>query len=84
VDGVREQRQRVERDAADDPRGLGLSDLAYSFLGGLKANAKAYIAVTAPTVASGGASDQTATLDFAGPDTADAPNLAPRIMPSIT
>ena len=39
-----------ERDAADDPRGLGLSELAYNFVGGLKANAKAYIAVTAPTV----------------------------------
>src|SRR5262249_22009161 len=39
-----------ERDAADDPRGLGLSDLAYNFIGGLKANAKAYIALTAPTV----------------------------------
>jgi glutamine synthetase len=39
-----------ERDAADDPRGLGLSDLAYQFIGGLKANAKAYIALTAPTV----------------------------------
>jgi glutamine synthetase len=39
-----------ERDPADDPRGLGLSELAYQFLGGLKANAKAYIAVTAPTV----------------------------------
>jgi glutamine synthetase len=39
-----------ERDVADDPRGLGLSDLAYKFIGGLKANAKAYIAVTAPTV----------------------------------
>ena len=30
--------------------GLGLSELAYNFIGGLKANAKAYIAVTAPTV----------------------------------
>ena len=39
-------------DADDDPRGLGLSPLAYSFLGGLKAHAKAYIAVTAPTVTS--------------------------------
>ena len=39
-----------ERDAGDDPRGLGLSELAYQFIGGLKANAKAYIAVTAPTV----------------------------------
>ena len=39
-----------ERDPADDPRGLGLSELAYSFIGGLKANAKAYIALTAPTV----------------------------------
>jgi glutamine synthetase len=38
------------RDPADDPRGLGLSELAYGFVGGLKANAKAYIAVTAPTV----------------------------------
>jgi glutamine synthetase len=38
------------RDPADDPRGLGLSELAYNFVGGLKANAKAYIAVTAPTV----------------------------------
>jgi glutamine synthetase len=39
-----------ERDPADDPRGLGLSELAYHFLGGLKAHAKAYIALTAPTV----------------------------------
>jgi glutamine synthetase len=39
-----------ERDASEDPRGLGLSELAYNFIGGLKANAKAYIAVTAPTV----------------------------------
>jgi glutamine synthetase len=39
-----------DRDPAEDPRGLGLSELAYNFLGGLKANAKAYIAVTAPTV----------------------------------
>jgi glutamine synthetase len=41
-----------ERDPADDPRGLGLSDLAYNFIGGLKAHAKAYIALTAPTVTS--------------------------------
>ncbi len=39
-----------ERDAAEDPRGLGLSELGYQFLGGLKAHAKAYIALTAPTV----------------------------------
>jgi glutamine synthetase len=39
-----------DRDPAEDPRGLGLSELAYQFIGGLKANAKAYIAVTAPTV----------------------------------
>jgi glutamine synthetase len=39
-----------ERAPAEDPRGLGLSELAYSFLGGLKAHAKEYIAVTAPTV----------------------------------
>jgi glutamine synthetase len=38
------------RDPSDDPRGLGLSELGYNFIGGLKANAKAYIAVTAPTV----------------------------------
>ena len=39
-----------DADPADDPRGLGLSELAYQFIGGLKAHAKAYIAVTAPTV----------------------------------
>jgi len=39
-----------ERDPADDPRGLGLSELAYRFIGGLKAHARAYIALTAPTV----------------------------------
>jgi glutamine synthetase len=33
-----------------DPRGFGLSPLAYSFIGGLKAHARAYIAVTASTV----------------------------------
>jgi glutamine synthetase len=31
---------------------MGLSELAYQFVGGLKAHAKAYIAVTAPTVTS--------------------------------
>jgi glutamine synthetase len=41
-----------DRDAGDDPRGLGLSEDAYKFIGGLKAHAKAYIAVTAPTVTS--------------------------------
>jgi glutamine synthetase len=35
---------------ADDPRGLGLSALAYSFIGGLKAHARATSALTAPTV----------------------------------
>ncbi len=39
-----------DRSRDQDPRGLGLSELAYNFVGGLKANAKAYIAVTAPTV----------------------------------
>ncbi len=34
----------------DDSRGLGLSELAYHFIAGLKKHAKAYIAVTAPTV----------------------------------
>jgi glutamine synthetase len=33
-----------------DPRGLGLSKLAYNFVGGLKAHARAYSALTAPTV----------------------------------
>jgi glutamine synthetase len=33
-----------------DPQGLGLSSLGYHFIGGLKKHAKAYIAVTAPTV----------------------------------
>ena len=41
-----------DADPADDPRGLGLTDLAYQFVGGLKAHAKAYIGVTAPTVTS--------------------------------
>src|SRR5947208_879498 len=34
----------------NDPRGLGLSDLAYNFIGGLLKHARAYSAVTAPTV----------------------------------
>jgi len=33
-----------------DPRGLGLSELAYNFVGGLKRHARAYSALTAPTV----------------------------------
>src|SRR5213078_4538122 len=33
-----------------DPRGLGLSELAYRFIGGLKKHARAYSGVTAPTV----------------------------------
>jgi glutamine synthetase len=41
-----------ECDPSDDPRGLGLTEEAYQFVGGLKAHAKAYIAVTAPTVTS--------------------------------
>ena len=41
-----------EADPGDDPNGMGLSDIAYKFIGGLKAHAKAYIAVTAPTVTS--------------------------------
>jgi glutamine synthetase len=39
-------------DPSDDARGLGLSEDAYHFIGGLKAHAKAYIGVTAPTVTS--------------------------------
>jgi glutamine synthetase len=37
-------------DPEKDPNGLGLSKLAYNFLGGLKTHAKAYIGLTAPTV----------------------------------
>ncbi|MDX6467273.1 MAG: glutamine synthetase [Gaiellaceae bacterium] len=33
-----------------DPRGLGLSETAYGFVGGLKRHARAYSGVTAPTV----------------------------------
>ena len=33
-----------------DPRGLGLSDAAYRFVGGLQKHARAYSGVTAPTV----------------------------------
>lgn len=40
------------RDRSDDPRGLGLSEVAYQFIAGLKEHAKAYIALTAPTVSS--------------------------------
>jgi glutamine synthetase len=45
-----ESQNAFECEAAEDPRGLGLTDLAYHFIGGLKAHAKAYIALTAPTV----------------------------------
>ena len=41
-----------EADPEEDPRGLGLSPLAYHFVAGLKAHAKASIALTAPTVTS--------------------------------
>jgi glutamine synthetase len=34
----------------NDPRGLGLSETAYHFIAGLKEHARAYSAVTAPTV----------------------------------
>ena len=44
------RRNLFDRAPSKDPRGLGLSELAYNFIAGLKANAKAYIAVTAPTV----------------------------------
>jgi glutamine synthetase len=37
-------------DRADDEHGLGLSQEAYHFVGGLKRHASAYIALTAPTV----------------------------------
>jgi glutamine synthetase len=41
--------QNVFLDEAD-PRGLGLSETAYHFIGGLKRHARAYSCVTAPTV----------------------------------
>src|SRR5438477_3966377 len=34
----------------NDPRGLGLSETAYHFIGGLKTHARAYSGLTAPTV----------------------------------
>ena len=43
-------RNVFDADPADDPRGLGLTKEGYHFIGGLMAHAKAYIAVTAPTV----------------------------------
>src|SRR5947209_485704 len=46
----RDGENAFERDPDDDPRGLGLSEVGYQFVAGLKAHAKAYIAVTAPTV----------------------------------
>lgn len=35
---------------SEDPKGFGLSKLAYNFLGGLKEHSRAYCAVTSPTV----------------------------------
>jgi glutamine synthetase len=48
----RDGENTFEVDPGDDPRGLGLSETAYRFIAGLKAHARAYIAVTAPTVTS--------------------------------
>jgi glutamine synthetase len=42
----------LHADPKDDSRGLGLSEKGYQFIGGLKKHAKAYIALTAPTVGS--------------------------------
>jgi glutamine synthetase len=39
-----------DADPAEDRHGMGLSQTAYHFIGGLKAHAQAYIALTAPTV----------------------------------
>jgi glutamine synthetase len=46
------ERNLFEEDPKKDPRGFGLSELAYQFIAGLKQHARAYIAVTAPTVPS--------------------------------
>jgi glutamine synthetase len=43
-------RNVFEADPAADVHGLGLSTEGYHFVGGLKAHARAYIALTAPTV----------------------------------
>src|ERR671910_146199 len=48
----RDGENAFEADPPDDPRGLGLTETAYKFIGGLKAHAKAYIALTAPTIGS--------------------------------
>jgi glutamine synthetase len=48
----RDGENAFEADPADDPRGMGLTELGYQFIAGLKTHAKAYIAVTAPTVSS--------------------------------
>src|SRR3954470_8186179 len=42
----------LDAEPDDDPHGMGLSETAYQFIGGLKAHAKAYIALTPPTVTS--------------------------------
>src|ERR671916_2105496 len=44
------ERNVFDADPAQDPRGLGLSKEGYQFIAGLMAHARAYIAVTAPTV----------------------------------
>jgi glutamine synthetase len=46
------EKNLFEEDPKKDPRGFGLSELAYQFIAGLKEHARAYIAVTAPTVPS--------------------------------
>lgn len=46
----REGRNVFADERGEDPHGLGLSREAYHFIGGLKEHAKAYIALTAPTV----------------------------------
>jgi glutamine synthetase len=48
----RDGKNLFDAEPADDPHGMGLTQAAYHFIGGLKAHAKAYIAVTAPTVTS--------------------------------
>jgi len=44
------EKNLFDADPKDDSRGLGLSELAYQFIAGLKRHAKSYIAFTAPTV----------------------------------
>jgi glutamine synthetase len=64
---------------SDDPHGLGLSPTAYDFIGGLKAHAGAYIALTAPSVKSRtAAGSRTAPSTAPATPTWERPRSSPR------